>query len=114
MYIKLLLNIATRIIFKEVEDTAIDTTVALCGVHIELKVVVNYSAKIVNGTFGIIAKADISMLRNDTGSQIQFKQLSKLVVEEWKRLGEHAFAKTFQQEYLTAPFDVWSINALPS
>ena len=97
----------------EFKGVPIQTQMGLCGVHIERSVVDAYSKKIKRSAFGDVAKADISMLRNNVASQIQFKTLAIIVQDEWKRLGEHEFAKTFLQEYLQRPYDFWSINSFP-
>jgi hypothetical protein len=86
---------------------------ALCGVHIERTAIENNKNKIINSSFIDIAQADISMLRNAVGSQCQFKSLALIILEEWRRLGEHVFAVYFEREYLTPPYDMWSCNSFP-
>jgi hypothetical protein len=92
---------------------ALETDFGICGVHIEREVIQHYLPKFVDTAYVATAKSHVSLLRNDTGSQIQMNEFAKHMLIEWRRVGENEVAKTFEQEYCTPPYNRWGVNSFP-
>lgn len=57
------------------------------------------------------AKKDLKMLRNDVASQQQFETMATSVIQNWIDEGETQFATSIRKEYMTPPFNKWSVNS---
>ena len=82
----------------------------LCWPHIARTTLLAYKKKMHRSSFEKEAKIDISVLHL-ARSALQFKALGVLMIEKWRQAGESDVAETFKAEYLTAPYDSWSITS---
>lgn len=56
------------------------------------------------------AQSDVAQLHL-ARSEAQFATLAELMIDRWIESGEVAVARTFKAEYLTPPYNNWSITS---
>ena len=84
--------------------------VTLCWPHIRLNALQKKKDKFANKMFYAEAMSDLETL-HFAGSTVMFDALGKLMIFDWRSRGEDVLADWFEQEYLTAPYNRWSVTA---
>lgn len=98
------------IFFVVMSNYFVDATITLCWPHIKLNAIPKNASKLNNPNFKTTAQNDITNLHLARSTE-QFDSLSKLMIASWQQCGEVELANWFQREYLTPPFNRWSVTA---
>lgn len=88
----------------------VEATITLCWPHIKRNAIPKDASKMTSHEFMTVAQEDITHL-HFTRSVQQFDAMSTMMICSWEQRGQHAFAAWLQKEYLTPPFNRWSVTA---
>ena len=88
----------------------VEATITLCWPHIKRSAIPKNASKMTSHVFMTAAQEDITHL-HFTRSVQQLDAMSTMMICSWEQRGQHALAAWFQKEYLTPPFNRWSVTA---
>ena len=92
-----------------VYDSLLDRVV-MCWPHIARNTIDKYKKYMIRPGFFAEAKKDVEALHMSR-SKTQFEKLADLMISRWIQLGEEDVAKVFKREYLSPPYDNWSVTS---